>query len=111
MIVFVARPTNSPPLPVTHSHEFAGAASWSWKCGMTYWANSSKLRFVRRTRPVVAEQQEGPETAGLVDELLDLADGVVGCADDGEPVFVDVVDDLLRVVAEPDRAGGQHVVK
>src|SRR5947208_9126634 len=46
MIAFAARLTNSPPLPVTQSSDARGATSWSLKCGITYWANSSKLRLV-----------------------------------------------------------------
>jgi hypothetical protein len=34
---------------------------------------------------VVRQQQKRPEATGVLDQSLDLLDGVLGCADDGGP--------------------------
>src|SRR6516162_6087500 len=46
-------------------------------------------------RPVMTEEEERAEATRLVDKALDFGDRVVGRTDHGEPVFVDVGDDLF----------------
>ena len=105
MIALAARLTNSPPLPVTQSHEACGHAELVAEVRHHVLREQLEAALGRRgVGPVVPEQQERAEPARLVDELLDLADRVVGRADDREAVLVDVVDDLLaRCRRGPDR--------
>ena len=100
MIALAARFTNSPPLPVTQSHDACRAFELAGE--VRHHVLREQLEAVLRrgrARPVVTEQQERAEAARLVDERLDLRDRVVGRADDREAVLVDVRDDLLGRVA------------
>ena len=109
MIAFAARLTNSPPLPVTQSHDACGCVELTGEVRHDVLREQLEAALRRGgRRPVVPEQQERAEPARLVDERLDLGDRVVGRADHREAVLVDVGDDLRRGLAAR-RSRGQHV--